>query len=272
MHPVGCDTIFAMAFLPRRVEWLTRWATDSTVQAGIAGASWSVAGTFARGLLPRDPMQQAVASGVVAATHYELTATAWATLQALGALPGTRPGTRANLAISGAGIAGGLAMSAAASRRADESLPAAVVATAGRIVAFAALAGGASAAWDALLHRRLGMRPGLDTTLLPAVATGGAVVAVSLFNRNRRAAAFGMVAPERHAVAGAGKRAALRAGAVGVASGVGFAAATTGEQLAAHALERGLGARPGPGPGRVWAPSCRTASSSAPSRPGVSWR
>ena len=77
-------------------------------------------------------------------------------------------------------------------------------------------------------------------TLLPAVATGGAVVAVSLYNRHRRAAAFGIVAPERHAVAGAGARAALRAAAVGVASGVGFAAATTGEQVAAHALERGL--------------------------------
>jgi uncharacterized membrane protein len=74
-----------MAFI-RRAEWLTRWATDSTTQAGIAGASWSVAGTFARGLLPRDPVQQAVATGVVAATHYQLTATAWATLQAAGAV------------------------------------------------------------------------------------------------------------------------------------------------------------------------------------------
>ena len=240
-----------MALFAGRSGLLTRWATDSTVQAGIAGASWSVAGTFARGLLPRNPMQQAVASGVVAATHYELTATAWATLQALGATPGTRPGTRANLVIAGTGIAGGLAMSAAASRRAEESLPAAVVGTAGRIIAFAALAGGSSAAWDALLHRRLGMRPGLDTTLLPAVATGGAVVAVSLFNRHRRATAFGIVAPDRHAVAGAGKRAALRAAAVGVASGVGFTAATTGEQVAAHALERGLGRIIGRDPGAL---------------------
>lgn len=80
-----------MASLPNRVGWLTRWATDAPVQAGIAGASWSVAGSFARGLLPRDPMQQAIASGVVAAAHYQLTATAWATLQALGTLPGGGP-------------------------------------------------------------------------------------------------------------------------------------------------------------------------------------
>jgi uncharacterized membrane protein len=185
-------------------------------------------------------MQQAISSGVVAAIHYQLTATAWATLQATSALPGQRPGHRATLVAAGAGIAGGLAASAIAGPAADRSLPAAVVATAGRITAFAALAGGASVAWDALLHRRLGLRPGLDTTLLPSVATGAAVVGVSLYNRNRRAAEFGMVAPDRHAVDGRGTRAAARAAAVGLASGVGFAAATTGEQLLAHALERGL--------------------------------
>lgn len=229
-----------MAFRPSRTAWLTRWATDTPVQAGIAGASWAVSGSFARGLLPRQPMQQAIATGVVAATHYQLTATAWATLQALGALPGQRPGTRANLVIAGAGIVGGLAMSALANPQAETSLPAAAVATTGRITAFAALAGGASAAWDQLLHKRLGLEPGLDTTLLPAVATGGAVVALSLFQRQRRAATYGVVAPDRHAVAGGGLEQALKAGAVGIASGLGFAAATTGEQIAARGLERGM--------------------------------
>lgn len=230
----------AMAFLPGRAPWLTRWATGTPVQVGIAAASWSVAGTFARGLLPRHAMQQAIATGVVAATHYELAATAWATLQAVSAVPGQRPGPRASLVVAGTGIAGGLAMSAIAGRTADTSLTAAAVATAGRFTAFAALAGGAAAGWDALLHRRLGLQPGLDTTLVPAVVTGGAVVAVSMLNRSRRAAEYGMVAPERRAVAGVGMSSALRAVGVGAASGLGFAAATAGEQAAAHALERGL--------------------------------
>ncbi len=138
-------------------------------------------------------------------------------------------------------------------RSADESLPASAVATAGRITAFAALAGGASVAWDGLLHRRLGLKPGLDTTLLPAVATGGAVVAVSLLTRSRRAAKYGIVAPERHAVAGVGASAALKAVAVGAVSGLGFAAATTGEQIAAHAVERGLGRVIGREPGALGA-------------------
>lgn len=229
-----------MALFPSRSGLLTRWATDAPVQAGIAGASWAVSGTFARGLLPRDPIQQAIATGVVAAIHYQLTATAWATLQALGAAPGQRPGPRANLVIAGTGIVGGLAASALASRQDDTSMTAAAIATAGRITAFAALAGGASVAWDDVLHRRLGLRPGLDTTLLPAVGTGASVVAVSLLDRSRRAAAYGIVAPDRHAVAGVGPKVAARAAAVGVVSGIGFAAATAGEQVLARLLERGI--------------------------------
>ena len=229
-----------MALLSRRAGWLTRWATDTPVQAGIAGASWSVSGTFARGLLPRSPMQQAISTGVVAAAHYELTATAWATLQALGAKPGQRPGTRANLVIAGVGMVGGLGLSAVTNRYADESMPAAVAATAGRITAFAALAGGSATVWDTLLHRRLGLRPGLDTTLIPAVATGAAVVAFSILNRSRRAAKFGIIAPERRAVGHVGLQAALKAGAVGAVSGVGLAAATAGELVLARVLEKGM--------------------------------
>jgi uncharacterized membrane protein len=229
-----------MTLFAGRSGWLTRWATDTPVQVGIAGASWSVAGTFARGLLPRNAVQQAAATGVVAATHYQLTATTWATLQALGALPGQRPGTRATLVTAGAGIVGGLALSSIAGRSADDSLTAAVVATAGRFTAFAGLAGGASALWDTVLHDRFGLEPGLDTTMVPAVATGGVVVAASILNRSRRAARYGVVAPDRHAVAGSGMGSSATAVGVGIASGLALAAATTAEQASARALERGL--------------------------------
>lgn len=226
--------------LVRRSGWLTRWATDTPVQVGVAAASWSVAGTFARGLLPRHLTQQAVATGVVAATHYEIAATTWATMQALAALPGQRPGVRANLTVAGIGIAAGLGMSAAAHSSSASSLPAAGLAAVGRMTAFSALAGGASAGWDWLLHKRLGLRPGLDTTVIPAVATGAAVVGFSILNRSRRAARFGIVAPERHAVDSGSARAIGQAAAVGTASGLALAAATAGEQTAAHLLERGF--------------------------------
>ena len=232
-----------------RASWLTRWATTPPVQAGIAGASWSIAGTFARGLLPRSPIQQAIASGVVAATHYQLTATAWATLQAAGPGSGQRPSLRANLVIAGAGIATGLAASALGNPRAASSLPASIAATAGRITAFAALAGGAAATWDEVLHRRIGLRPGIDTTLLPSVATAATVVAVSINSRSRRAAKYGIVAPERGAISKVGWSSGVRATGVGLASGITVAALTTGEQLLAHGLEhlmaRVIGRDPG---------------------------
>ncbi len=230
-----------MALLGRS-RLLTRWATDTPVQVGIAAASWSVAGTFARGLLPRQVSQQAVATGVVAAVHYELAATAWATLQAIAARPGQRPGPRASLTAAGIGMAAGAALSAATHRADDTNLTAAALSAIGRITAFSALAGGASVAWDDVLHRRLGLRPGLDTTLVPAVITGAAVVGVSVLNRSRRAARYGIVAPERHAVARAGTRAMAQAVAVGSASGLALTAATASEQATAHVLERGFDA------------------------------
>ena len=229
-----------MARLRWRSGVLTRWATDSPVQVGIAAASWSVAGTFARGLLPRQVTQQAVVTGVVAATHYELGATAWSAIQALAALPGQRPGPRANLVASALGIVGGLGLSAATHRAAERSTVAAGAAAAGRIISFSALAGGASVMWDEVLHRRLGLRPGLDTTLVPAVATGAAVVGVSILNRRQRASRFGIVEPDRHAVAGTSTRAIAQSAAIGAAAGIGLVAVTAGEQTAAHLLEKGL--------------------------------
>lgn len=223
-----------------RRHWLQRWASDSVTQAGIAAASWSVAGSLTRSLLPRHPVQQAVASGATAAIHYELTATAWATLQALAAKPGQRPGVRASVVVSAVGIVGGLGVTAAANVLARGSMTAAAVSTTGRIVSFAALAGGASVAWDAVLHKKLGLNPTISTTVVPAVVTGSAVVASSIITRHRRAHEFGIVAPERHAVSGISPVGTAQALGIGLVTGVGLAASTAGEQLLAHQLEQGM--------------------------------
>lgn len=235
---------------PRR-GWLTRWAADAPVRVGISAAAWSVADSLARGLLPRSAAQQAVASGVTAAAHYELAATAWATLQAAGARPGDRPGLRANLVLAGTGVAAGLAMWAAARPAVERSLPAATTAAAGRLLAFAAVGGGASALWDDLLHERAGLRPGPDTTLLPAVVTGGAIVAVTSVLRRDRAARYGRVDPERHALRATSPSALAKAGGIGAATAVGLAGAAAAEQVAARMLERGLARVLGRDPGAL---------------------
>ncbi len=129
-------------------------------------------------------------------------------------------------------------MSALAERQSGQSLVAAGVGTAGRMLSFAALAGGASAVWDDVLHRRLGLTPGLDTTVVPSAVTGGLVVAVSLLQRHRRAREFGLIEPERHAVDG--RKKLLGVAGIGIASGIGFMTVTSGEQAAAHLIERGI--------------------------------
>lgn len=236
-------------------------------KAGIAGASWSISGTFARGLCRATPCSRPSRPASSRPRTTSSMATAWATLQALGAIPGQRPGPRANL-VAGAGIVGGMTMSAIANPLAGESFTAAAVATAGRITSSAA--GGASVAWDGLLHRQLGLKPGFDTTLLPSVATGAAVVAFSMISRSRRAAKYGIVAPDRHAVAGVGVPTALKAGAVGLVSGPASPPRPPGSRSPPTRSRRASTRRSAPSPVR-WAPCWPTASSSAvwgwPARP-----
>ena len=224
-----------------RPGWLTRWASDAPVRVGVSAAAWAVSDSLARGLLPRTAAQQAIASGVTAAAHYELAATAWATLQAAGTRPGGRPEVRANLTLAGVGLAAGGAMWAAARPAVERSLPAATTAAAGRLVAYAAIGGGAAAVWDHVLHERIGLRPGLDTTLLPAVATGGAIVAISSVARREREARYGRIAPERRTLSDVSPAGVAKATAIGAATAVGLAGAAAVEQLAARGLERMLG-------------------------------
>jgi Predicted membrane protein (DUF2319). len=106
--------------LLRRPSWLTRWATDTPAQAGVIGAAWSVAGSLSRGLLPRSPLDQALATSVIATINYQLTATGWASLEAAAAVPGRRPGTLARISVATVAITGGYATAFATSRRSAE--------------------------------------------------------------------------------------------------------------------------------------------------------
>lgn len=220
----------------RRPDWLTRWSAEPAVRVGVAGASWSIAGSFARGLLPRSALDQAVATGTVAAVNYQLSATAWAFLEALASRPGRRPSLPATLAVAGVAVAGGAAAIAVGQRFASTSKTAAVLGATGRRIAFAGLAGASTAAIDDQL-RRAGVRPGLDTTLLPAFLTGAAVAGVTVLARSRRAAKFGIVDPDRQTLKSANSRALAQAAVIGVGSATALSALTVGEQYAARGVE-----------------------------------
>ena len=229
-----------MAF-PRRPDWLTRWSTDLPAQAGVIGAAWSVAGSLARGLLPRSPVDQAVITGVTATINYQLTATAWSSLEAIAALPGRRPGTTARLVVASGAIVAGYGTAFASQRSSQQgSLAASAAYAAGRQVAFAGISGGAASLWDEVLHKRLHLAPGLDTTLVPNLATGVGIAAGNVYFAVRRAHKYGVVNPESRRIDGVNARSLAQAAGVGVASAVGLATLVVGEQLAARGLERML--------------------------------
>lgn len=222
-----------------RPDWITRWASDVPAQAGVIGAAWSVAGTLARGLLPRSPMQQALTTGIVATVNYELTATGWATLEAAAALPGQRPGAKARLVVAAAAITGGYATAFATASRAPDSTVAAAAYALGRQTAFAGIAGGSAAIWDEVLHRRLGLKPGIDTTVIPNVLTGAAIAAGNVYFAVRRAHRYGTTS-EVHRFAGANMRSISVAAAAGVGTTIGLATLVVTEQAAARAIENGM--------------------------------
>ena len=204
----------------RRPDWISRWSTDTAAQAGVIGAAWSVAGSLSRGLLPRSPVDQAVATGVTAAIHYELTATAWSSLVASGA------------------IIGGYGTAFVTAKAAPHNPAAAIAYAAGRQFAFAGISGGAASLWDEVLHKRLHLRPGLDTTLVPNIITGAAIAAGNVYFSVRRAHKYGVVNPDNHRVTGVNARSLTTATGIGVASFIGLGTLVVGEQVAAHGLQR----------------------------------
>lgn len=228
----------AMALL-RRPGWLTKWATDVPSQAGVIGAAWSVAGSLSRGLLPRSPLDQAMTTSIVATINYQLTATGWASLEAIAAVPGRRPGTTARLVVAGLAITGGYATAFATAKRSATSPIAAGAYALGRQTAFSGIAGAAASIWDDLLHRRLGLKPGLDTTVVPNLITGGAIAAGNVYFAIRRAHKYGTTTSE-HRFAGVDARSVTVAAAAGVGATVGLGTLVIAEQFAAHGLERGM--------------------------------
>lgn len=222
-----------------RPGWIGRWATDVPAQAGVIGAAWSVAGTLARGLLPRSPMQQAVATGAVATINYQLTATGWATLEAATAIPGQRPGALARIIVASAAICGGYVTAFATASRASSSPIAATAYAIGRQTAFIGIAGGAASLWDEVLHKKLGLKPGLDTTVVPNLITGGAIAAGNVYFSVRRAHRY-ETASERHRFTEVNIRSVTVAAGAGVGAAIGLGALVITEQVAARALENAM--------------------------------
>ena len=71
------------AMLRHLVHRLQGVPTLPSVRARVVGAAVAVAGSYARGLLPRSAADQAIATGVVVSAHYLVTASAAAAAETL---------------------------------------------------------------------------------------------------------------------------------------------------------------------------------------------
>ena len=223
-------------------EALSKFTTDPAVRVGILQAAWSVAPSFARGLLPRSPSQQAIIVGVNAAAQYALGTTGWSLTSSIAAgVPGHHAGQRA-LAITAATTGTtSLALERQLRPVSGENFASAAAWAAAKTTATTSLAGGLVLASDMLIHGLLKKEPGIKTTLAIDIGAGAIMATGTLVRRHRRARKFGMVEEERAAVKKMrGPKAYASMSVISAGTTVGIAALAVGEQAASRAIDRGL--------------------------------
>ena len=221
---------------------LGKFTTDPAVRVGILQAAWSVAPSFARGLLPRSPSHEAVIVGVNGTAQYAIGTTAWAGISTLAAgVPGHHAGRRALLVASlGFGL-GGLAIERSLRPRSGKNIAVATAWAAAKVTSTTSLAGGLVITSDVIAHDVLKRKPGILTTLALDIAAGTVMASGTLVRRHLRARKFGVVEQERHAVARA-KSPQAYASMVGISAGttVAIAGLAVSEQALSRAVDRGL--------------------------------
>ncbi|MDZ7576922.1 MAG: alpha/beta-hydrolase family protein [Candidatus Nanopelagicales bacterium] len=224
---------------PKLPDSIRSFTTDPAVRVGILQATSSIAPAYSRGLLPRTPSQQAAVVGVTATAYYAVGATFWSGLSSVMAgTPGHRAGQKALLA--GAAVAGvaGFVAERKLRPRSGDNLAFAAAWTTSRFMATTGLAGGLVTAGDVLLHRTVGMRPSIATTLALDIAGGTAMAAGSLARGISRAHKYGMIEPDRAAVRHLhGPKAYVTAGAISVGTVAGIAGVAVAEQTAARGID-----------------------------------
>lgn len=215
------------------------------VRAGVIGATGTVVGSYARGLLPRSVKDQALATGAALASNYLLIATAAAAAETL-ALYATgdrtvrdrRAPTSSLLMVSFGFVAAGLAVDKALPPHPDEPLPESLLRFAGH---YAALGGGATtlvAASEAALRSMPATRDWGNRSLIADAAVGGGVTLIGLAARRQRARRYGLVDPERPALAESSASAKVKAVGAGAGAALGLLAVARAEQVLAHRVTR----------------------------------
>jgi uncharacterized membrane protein len=242
---------------------LGHFTTDQAVRAGVVTAAWSAAASYAPGLLPRQPVQQAAVTGAAVASHYAIGATMWSGIATTAAgLPGSRAGYRALLVAAAISGGGGKALEIQLRPDSGESVLYGAVWSQAKLLSVVGLAGGLVTASDVILHDVLHTPRTPVSTLVLDLTTGTLMASGTWLRRRRRAIRFqdgegetaeqAAAAPAERAVDPGGKKrsgrkkalaqlktAAYAAGTV-MGTSIGLGALAVGEQAAARLISQGL--------------------------------
>jgi len=224
--------------LPRKIldGMVKHFTTDPAVRAGVLQAAWAVAPSYARGLLPRNAMQQSVATGATTAAYYVIGANTWAAVSSVSAgVPGSRPGPRARLVAATVAAAGGKTAEIALRPRSGDSFALGAVWTQARFISVAGLAGGLVTAADLVAHDVLNLPRTPWTTLALDVGLGGAMAAGTIVRRQRRARKYREGQPEHAAVSGSRGKNAANVAVIGVGTTTLLSILAVAEQAGARA-------------------------------------
>lgn len=239
-----------MVKIPRLVKGTLRRTASPSARAGIIAASANVAATFARGLLPRSVLDQALVTGICSAAMYETVTWVHASAQTIalrtsdsGGMRGRTASSSRTLAADLAFIGVGLGASQALPHKTDEALGKSLVRFGAQTLMVGGAAGATVAAIDSTLStifpkKNLHMRP-----VLADVAVGGAVAAGSVFVRHQQAKKYGLVDPERRAIKRADVGATVKAVGTGVAAAGGLFILSGTEDVIAAGVDRFLDER-----------------------------
>lgn len=232
---------------------IRRTPAQPAVRAGVLGAAVSVAGSYARGLLPRSASDQAMATGVTASVNYLLTATAAAAAETVALyasgdhrVHGRKAPPTALLATDLAFIGCGLAVEKLFPPDPEEPMQVSLIRFGGTF----AMRGGMASALVTAVDEFLGLMPVAsrwrNRSFLADAALGAGLAWLAVANRHRRAQRYGLIDPDRPAVVHSSAADTVRATAMGVAAGVGMLVVAGTEQWLARTISGRLVRRVGP--------------------------
>lgn len=219
-------------------------------RAGIIAASANFATSFARGLLPRSPGQQAIATGILSAAMYEVATTAHAGAETFSLFTTGTHGMRGRTPDPGRTMVAdmimatvGAAITQVLPTHPDEEIAKSIARFTGETMMVSGISGATVQAIDEGLKLLFPGRAIENRPLLVDVGVGGLIAGVNVYYRHRMAIRYGLVDPKRRAVKRAGLVSFVKASGIGVGSAAGMLALAATEQSMAHLVTQVLESR-----------------------------